>query len=127
MSQIEELRAFVTIVETGSLTQAADRLGIAVSAVSRRLRDLELRLGAALIQRSTRRLYLNETGQVFFERCKIILSDLEDAQQEVRRGLFGRGLLIPDLCHLDAMFYHRFFGARHDRFRVVGKASGIDK
>ena len=53
MSQIEELRAFVTIVETGSLTQAADRLGIAVSAVSRRLRDLELRLGTALIQRST--------------------------------------------------------------------------
>ena len=83
MSQIEELRAFVTIVETGSLTQAADRLNVAVSAVSRRLRDLELRLGAALIQRSTRRLYLNETGQVFFERCKLILSDLEDAQQEV--------------------------------------------
>ena len=72
MSQIEELRAFVTIVETGSLTQAADRLNVAVSAVSRRLRDLELRLGAALIQRSTRRLYLNETGQVFFERCKLI-------------------------------------------------------
>ena len=42
MSQIEELRAFVLIVETGSLTQAADRMGIAVSAVSRRLRDLEL-------------------------------------------------------------------------------------
>ncbi|MAB03789.1 MAG: hypothetical protein CL688_04260, partial [Candidatus Puniceispirillum sp.] len=38
MSQIEELRAFVLIVETGSLTQAADRMGIAVSAVSRRLR-----------------------------------------------------------------------------------------
>ena len=47
MSQIEELRAFVLIVETGSLTQAADRMGIAVSAVSRRLRDLELRLGTA--------------------------------------------------------------------------------
>jgi DNA-binding transcriptional LysR family regulator len=83
MSEIEELRAFVTIVEAGSLTQAADRLGLAVSAVSRRLRDLELRLGAALIQRSTRRLYLNETGQVFYERCKTILSNLEDAQQEV--------------------------------------------
>jgi len=83
MSEIEELRAFVTIVEAGSLTQAADRLGLAVSAVSRRLRDLELRLGAALIQRSTRRLYLNETGQAFYERCKTILSNLEDAQQEV--------------------------------------------
>ena len=63
MSQIEELRAFVLTVETGSLTQAADRMGIAVSAVSRRLRDLELRLGTALIQRSTRRLFLNETGR----------------------------------------------------------------
>ena len=57
MSQIEELRAFVLIVETGSLTQAADRMGIAVSAVSRRLRDLEIRLGAALIQRSTPKIF----------------------------------------------------------------------
>ena len=71
MSQIEELRAFVLIVETGSLTQAADRMGIAVSAVSRRLRDLELRLGTALIQRSTRRLFLNETGQLFYPRKEL--------------------------------------------------------
>ena len=86
MSQIEELRAFVLIVETGSLTQAADRMGIAVSAVSRRLRDLELRLGAALIQRSTRRLFLNETGQLFYQRAKSILSSLEDAEQEVQNA-----------------------------------------
>ena len=65
MSQIEEIRAFVMVVETGSLTQAAERLGIAVSAVSRRLKDLELRLGAPLIQRTTRRMYLNEVGQGF--------------------------------------------------------------
>ena len=84
MSQIEELRAFVLIVETGSLTQAADRMGIAVSAVSRRLRDLELRLGAALIQRSTRRLFLNETGQQFYERAKSILVTLEDAELLVK-------------------------------------------
>ena len=94
MSEIEELRAFVTIVETGSLTQAADRLGLAVSAVSRRLRDLELRLGAALIQRSTRRLYLNETGQVFYERCKTILLNLEEAQEEVTNaGGLIKGIL----------------------------------
>ena len=72
MSQIEELRAFVLIVETGSLTQAAERMGIAVSAVSRRLRDLEIRLGTALIQRSTRRLFLNETGQLFYQRAKTV-------------------------------------------------------
>ena len=86
MSQIEELRAFVLIVESGSLTQAADRMGIAVSAVSRRLRDLELRLGTALIQRSTRRLFLNETGQLFYQRAKTVLSTLEDAEQEVQNA-----------------------------------------
>ena len=86
MSQIEELRAFVLIVETGSLTQAADRMGIAVSAVSRRLRDLELRLGTALIQRSTRRLFLNETGQLFYQRAKTVLSTLEDAEKEVQNA-----------------------------------------
>ena len=86
MSQIEELRAFVLIVETGSLTQAADRMGIAVSAVSRRLRDLELRLGAALIQRSTLVSFSNETGQQFYERAKSILVTLEDAEQEVQNA-----------------------------------------
>ena len=83
MSQIEEIRAFVMVVETGSLTQAAERLGIAVSAVSRRLKDLELRLGAPLIQRTTRRMYLNEVGQGFYDRCKAVLDELEAAQQEV--------------------------------------------
>ena len=83
MSQIEEIRVFVMVVETGSLTQAADRLGIAVSAVSRRLKDLEIRLGAPLIQRTTRRMYLNEVGQVFYERCKSVLDELDAAQQEV--------------------------------------------
>jgi DNA-binding transcriptional LysR family regulator len=86
MSQIEELRAFVTIVETGSLTQASDRMGVAVSAVSRRLRDLELRLGTSLIQRSTRRLFLNETGQLFYQRAKEILASLEDAELEVQNA-----------------------------------------
>jgi DNA-binding transcriptional LysR family regulator len=83
MSQIEEIRAFVMVVETGSLTQASERLGIAVSAVSRRLKDLEIRLGAPLIQRTTRRMYLNEVGQVFYDRCRIVLDELEAAQQEV--------------------------------------------
>ena len=82
MSQIEEIRAFVMVVETGSLTQAAERLGIAVSAVSRRLKDLELRLGAPLIQRTTRRMYLNEVGQGFYDRCKAVLDELEAAQVE---------------------------------------------
>ena len=98
MSQIEEIRAFVTVVETGSLTQAAERLGIAVSAVSRRLKDLELRLGAPLIQRSTRRMYLNETGQRFFNRCRTILDELEAAQEEVQ----NTGSILSGVLRLNA-------------------------
>ena len=79
------------VVETGSLTQAAERLGIAVTAVSRRLKDLELRLGAPLIQRTTRRMYLNEVGQGFYERCKAVLDELEAAQQEVLNSGGGLG------------------------------------
>ena len=94
MSQIEEIRAFVMVVETGSLTQAAERLGIAVSAVSRRLKDLELRLGAPLIQRTTRRMYLNEVGQGFYERCKAVLDELEAAQQEVLNAGGGLGGIL---------------------------------
>ena len=94
MSQIEEIRAFVMVVETGSLTQAAERLGIAVSAVSRRLKDLELRLGAPLIQRTTRRMYLNEVGQSFYERCKAVLDELEAAQQEVLNAGGGLGGIL---------------------------------
>ena len=65
------------VVETGSLTQAAERLGIAVSAVSRRLKDLELRLGAPLIQRTTRRMYLNEVGQGFMTVARLCLMSLK--------------------------------------------------
>ena len=82
------------VVETGSLTQAAERLGIAVSAVSRRLKDLELRLGAPLIQRTTRRMYLNEVGQGFYERCKAVLDELEAAQQEVLNAGGGLGGIL---------------------------------
>ena len=76
MSQIEEIRAFVMVVETGSLTQAAERLGIAVSAVSRRLKDLELRLGA-LIQRTTRRMYSTKLDRDFMTVARLYLMSLK--------------------------------------------------
>ena len=124
MSQIEELRAFVTIVETGSLTQASERMGVAVSAISRRLRDLELRLGTALIQRSTRRLFLNETGQLFYQRAKVILATLEDAELEVQNagtnlsGVFRLSVPLSfGLGHMStaiAQFMHE-----HPEIRIV--------
>lgn len=71
------------VVDTGSITRAAQRLGIAKSAVSRRIAELERRLGAQLVTRTTRRLTITETGQAFYERCRRVLSDLSEAESSV--------------------------------------------
>ena len=74
MNRLDDLEAFVAVVEAGSITQAAERLGIAKSAVSRRLSALEERLDVELIRRTTRRLNLTDTGRSFYERCGPILA-----------------------------------------------------
>ncbi|RMF96177.1 MAG: LysR family transcriptional regulator [Gammaproteobacteria bacterium] len=82
MSRIEELEAFIGVVEAGSITAAADRLGLAKSAVSRRLAALEARLDCRLLQRSTRRMSLTDAGRDFYQRGQRILTDLAEAESE---------------------------------------------
>jgi DNA-binding transcriptional LysR family regulator len=74
---------FVQVAETGSLSRAADVLGLSNAAASRHLSALEERLGARLVERNTRRLYLTEPGQEFLRRAKSILADLHDAESAV--------------------------------------------
>jgi DNA-binding transcriptional LysR family regulator len=83
MTRFEDMVAFVRVIEAGGITGAARRLGIAKSAVSRRLADLEDRLGVQLVVRSTRGLTATETGRAFYERCVRILADVEEAEQAV--------------------------------------------
>lgn len=83
MDRFEDLQAFVAVVEAGSFTAAADRLGVAKSAVSRRVSALEERLGAQLLRRTTRRLNVTDTGQSFYEHSARILADLEEAESAV--------------------------------------------
>ena len=83
MDRFQEMQTFVRVVEAGSLTAAADRLNIAKSAVSRRLAELESRLGVQLLNRSTRRLNLTESGRHYYERCQRILAELEETEQLV--------------------------------------------
>jgi DNA-binding transcriptional LysR family regulator len=75
------MQAFARVVEQGSFAKAADRLGISTSACSRHVADLEAHLDARLLNRTTRRLSLTESGQAFYERCVQLLSDLEEAEQ----------------------------------------------
>lgn len=83
MHRFDELQAFVTVVDAGSFTAAADRLDIAKSAVSRRVASLEERLGVQLLRRTTRRLNLTESGRSFYEHSARILADLEEAESAV--------------------------------------------
>lgn len=85
MHRFEDLQAFVAVVEAGSFTAAADRLGMAKSAVSRRISSLEERLGVQLLQRTTRRLNLTDTGRSFYERSARILADLDEAEAAVHQ------------------------------------------
>ena len=82
MDRFEEIHTFIRVVDNGSLSAAADNLNLAKSAVSRRLSDLESRLGVQLLQRTTRRINLTDAGQRFYQRCSQILADLEDSEQE---------------------------------------------
>jgi molybdate transport repressor ModE-like protein len=78
-----EMALFVQVAETGSLSRAAEELGLSNAAASRHLSALEERLGARLVERNTRRLYLTEPGQEFLRRSRAILAELQEAESAV--------------------------------------------
>ncbi|MEO0982311.1 MAG: LysR family transcriptional regulator [Pseudomonadota bacterium] len=83
MSRYEEIEAFVRTVEAGSFTAAAEQLRLAKSAISRRVQDLERRLGAQLLIRTTRQLTLTDDGGALFERGKRLLEDWREAEDAI--------------------------------------------
>lgn len=83
MNELGQLEVFVRVVADGGFTAAAASLGVSKSFVSRQLGALEDRLGARLLNRTTRKLTLTDIGTVFYERCRRILDELTDAQGAV--------------------------------------------
>ena len=86
MDRFADMQMFVRLVEVGSISAAADRLDVAKSAVSRRLAELEARLGVQLFQRTTRRMNLTDSGHNYYERCVRILADLEETELAVSQA-----------------------------------------
>ena len=84
MGQIEELRAFVQIVEQESIGKAAEQAGIAKSAMSRRLRLLEERMQTVLITRTTRQWALTEAGRQYYDRGLDIIHAFDEFEAQVR-------------------------------------------
>jgi DNA-binding transcriptional LysR family regulator len=80
---LNDIVVFTKVVETKSFTGAAEQLGLPKSTVSRKLAQLEERLGVRLVQRTTRKLGLTEIGQAYYERASRIVADLAAAEQVV--------------------------------------------
>ena len=79
----DELQVFVSVIECGSISAAAEQVGQTPSAVSRTLAKLEAKLDTTLINRTTRRMDLTEEGKFFFERAKAILEQMEELEERL--------------------------------------------
>lgn len=112
MSRIDSLKVFAEVVNTRNFTSAGKRLGLTPSAVSKQISLLEERLGVRLLNRTTRAVSPTEAGQIYFERCRTILEELDDAESLIAdldsapRGtlkiaaepIFGRAILARVLA-----------------------------
>lgn len=85
MENLSDIAVFVKVVDAGSFTGAADNLGISQPVVSKAVTRLEERLGARLLNRTTRRLSLTEAGAELYRRSMQALKQIEDAELEVAR------------------------------------------
>jgi DNA-binding transcriptional LysR family regulator len=91
---LNEIAVFARVVQAGSFTAAAATLGMPKSTVSRKISDLEERLDARLLQRTTRKLSLTDAGRTYFDYCVRIVNEVEDAERAVGRlQATPRGLL----------------------------------
>ncbi|TPP05034.1 LysR family transcriptional regulator [Rhizobium glycinendophyticum] len=137
---LDELAAFVAVVEAGSFTEAAKIIGRDPSVLSRRVTQLEQRVGVRLLTRTTRKITLTEVGAVYCRRVQGMLDELASASREASdaavapQGLvrvsvpvtFGRQWISPMLPAFLARFPHIRLDVRFtDRFVHVA-AEGFD-
>jgi LysR family transcriptional regulator for bpeEF and oprC len=94
MENLHGILVFLNVVDAGTLSGAARKLGVSTAAVSATLARLEKKLAVRLLDRTTRRLAMTPEGTEFYARCKQIVSDLDDAERAVSQtGKEPSGLL----------------------------------
>lgn len=89
MDRIDLFRVFARVVECASFTRAADMLGLPRSSVSAAVQELEARVGARLLHRTTRKVAPTQDGATFYERCLRLIADVEETEGLFRHGSTG--------------------------------------
>ena len=142
MDQLNALKIFRTVVETGSFSGAAQRLNMSKSAVSKHVTALEHHLGIQLLNRTTRKLSLTEAGDTYLARTSRLLDDLAEADEAAReqrvaprgnlrisapvtfglmhiRPLLGRFLAAYEHINIDLNLDDRFVDLIDERYDVA--------
>lgn len=99
MDRLHAMRVFIRIVELGSFTRAADDLSLPRATLTHTIKRLEERLGAQLLQRTTRRVRATRDGEVYYNHCVRLLADLDAVETDFREAaVVPRGRLRVDLA-----------------------------
>jgi len=98
MDRLDAMAVFVRVAETGSLSAAARAVGVSLASVSRNVATLEAALGVRLINRTTRRLALTDSGRLFYQRAKRILDEVGELEQ----ALSDRATIPSGRLHIAA-------------------------
>lgn len=124
MDRFDSLRLFTRIVELGSFTRAAAELELPRATATHAIKQLEARLQARLLERTTRQVRTTVDGQAFYERCLHILAEVDDAEGTLRQAAASpRGLLRVDMhgSHAVRVVLPRIgeFHARYPHIRLA--------
>lgn len=98
MDRLDAMRLFTRIVELGSFSRAADERGLPRATATYAIKEMEARLGARLLERTTRQVRPTLDGQAYYERCVHVLAELDDAESALgHTAASPRGILRLDL------------------------------
>jgi DNA-binding transcriptional LysR family regulator len=123
MDRLEAMRLYTRIVELGSFTAAADDLNLPRATVTHAIKRLEARLGAQLLQRTTRRVRATHDGETYYGHCLRLLADMDEVETDFREALVQpKGRLRVDLpatlARLLVIPALREFFARYPRIQL---------
>src|SRR5215471_6421791 len=113
------MAVFARVVQAGSFTAAARELGLPKSTVSRKVSELEERLGSRLLQRTTRKLSLTDVGRTYYDYCNRIAGEVEDAERAVTSFQAAPRGLLRVTAGINASYLGPIIGDYLARYREV--------